>query len=96
LKMNDKKTKGMVIDGAKPPTMMSHEAFDQKRGVGQRRTHWEKVKARMQCHLCGVMAQNQVLVRHQLAGACKRGRDNGQQTQKIRAKISRHQTKPPS
>ena len=23
LKMNDKKTKGMVMDGAKPPTMMS-------------------------------------------------------------------------
>jgi hypothetical protein len=32
LKMNDMKTKGMEIDGAKPPTMMSQEAFlDQKR-----------------------------------------------------------------
>jgi hypothetical protein len=38
LKMNDKKTKGMVIDEAKPPTMMSQEAFDQKRGAGQCRT----------------------------------------------------------
>jgi hypothetical protein len=57
LKMKDKKAKGTVIDGAKPPTMMSHEAFDQKRGVGQCRTHREKVKARVQCQLRGVMAQ---------------------------------------
>ena len=40
LKMNDKKAKkGVVIDGAKPPrTMMSQEAFNQKRGIGQCRT----------------------------------------------------------
>ena len=75
LKMNNKKTKGMVIDGAKPPTMMSQEAFDQRKGVGQGRTHREKAIARVQCPLCGVMSQKQVLVRHQSAGVCKRGRD---------------------
>jgi hypothetical protein len=75
LKMKDKKTKGMAIDGEKPPTMMSQEAFDQKRGVGQCRTHRERGKARAQCQLCGVMSQNSMLARHQLAGVCKRGRE---------------------
>jgi hypothetical protein len=35
----------------------------------------EKAEARVQCQLCGVMSQKQVLVRHQLLGVCKRGRD---------------------
>jgi hypothetical protein len=30
LKMNCKKNKGMVVDGAKAPTMSSKEAFDQQ------------------------------------------------------------------
>ena len=73
LKLNDKKTKGMLIDGANPPTMMSQEAFDKKRGAGQCR---EKAEARRaQCQLHGVMSQNSVLARNQSAGACKRGRD---------------------
>ena len=76
LKMNDKKTKGMRIDGAKkPPIMMSQEAIDRKRGVGQCRTHREKAKAIVQCQLCGVMSQRKVLTRHHSAGVCKRGRD---------------------
>jgi hypothetical protein len=93
LNMNDKKTKGMVIDGAKSPTMMSQEAFDQK---GLCRTNREKAKARAQCQLCGVMSQEQVLARHQSAGVCKRGKHKWATTQKIRATISRHRTKPPS
>jgi hypothetical protein len=66
LKMNDKKrTKGMAIDGAKPPTMMSQEAFDQKRGIGQCRTLREKAEARVQqCKLCGVMCVTET-------GACE-------------------------
>ena len=75
LKMNDKEIKGVAADGAKPPTMMSQEALDQKRGVGQRRTHRERAKARAQRQLRGVTLQSLVLARHQPAGARKRGRD---------------------
>ena len=69
LKMKDKKTKGMIIDGSKPPTMMSQEAIDGIRGVGQCRAHRKKAEARVQCCLLGVvMSQRKVLVRHQSAG----------------------------
>ena len=51
LKVNNKKTKGAVIDGAKPPTMMSQVAFNQIKGVGKCRTHWEKALPTIWSHV---------------------------------------------
>jgi exonuclease III len=75
LKMNDKKTKAMVVEGATAPTMMSKEAFDRKRGVGDCRTHREKAASKVQCQLCGAMSQKQGLPKHQSRGGCSRGRE---------------------
>ena len=51
LKVNNKKTKGAVIDGVKPPTMMSQVAFNQIKGVGKCRTHWEKALPTIWSHV---------------------------------------------
>ena len=75
LKMNDKKTKAMVMEGGKAPTMMSKEAFDRKRGVGTGKTHRERSLEKVQCQLCGAMSQKQGLPKHQSRGVCLRGRE---------------------
>jgi hypothetical protein len=75
LMMNDKKTKAMVVDGAKAPTMESKEAFDRQRGVGDCRTYREKALSKVQCQLCGAMSQKQGLPKHQSRPVCLRGRE---------------------
>jgi hypothetical protein len=54
LKMKDKKTKAVAVDGAKAPTMRSKETLDWQRGAGNGWTYREKVKAlsKVNCQSC--------------------------------------------
>jgi len=73
--MNDKKTKAMVVNGAKAPTKYSKEAFDKLRGVGDCRTYREKALSKVQCQLCGALSQKQGLPKHQTRVVCLSARE---------------------
>jgi hypothetical protein len=75
LMMNDKKTKAMVVNGAKAPTKYSKEAFDKLRGVGDCRTYREKALSKVQCQLCGALSQKQGLPKHQTRVVCLSARE---------------------
>jgi hypothetical protein len=75
LKTNDKKTKAVAVEGVKAPTMMSKQAFEWQRGVGEGRTHRERALSKVQCQLCGAVSQKQGPPQHQLREACSRGRE---------------------
>jgi hypothetical protein len=53
--MNEKKTKAMVVTGARAPTMQSTEAFNCLHKGDEGKTQWERDLEKVQCRLCGVM-----------------------------------------